>query len=233
MVNMQFDEAGLVVVPIRWYFAASTAEPLASSHLFGSSNWQKLDIGAVGPGERWDSVRTYDKGENPYAIPGTTGPCGPADWFANGVPSDAPPLDLDFRGVPICCHVPVIQPGEVGIRVGPQWAPCQPWHIFGPPVRVFKRLSTGETWIATLNTTVQWSGHGVVHTTEIVNVQPGGIGCQGFNLTKPIAMITPSTGGTVHLTLLSYDPATFTGTWQMGANSIRYAGERFTWRNPT
>lgn len=230
---MQFDVAGTLFASVKWYFAPSGAKDFPGSHLFCSNDFQEHGYVSTDPGVYWNQLPVYYNGALPAPFTGDGPPCAPLDWWLNGVPSNALPLALDPRGIPVCCSVAVSQLGKQGVALGVKWAPCQPWRIFGPPARTFKRVLTGETWIQTLSNAVQWSGHGVVHVGEIVNPQTGGLGCQGFNLTKQIPMVTPTTGGTARLTLLTYNPTTFTGIWQMSANSIRYAGEHFTWTNPT
>jgi hypothetical protein len=230
---MQFDQAGTLFAPVRWYFTPPGAADFPGSHYFASNDFQEHGYVLTDPGPYWNQIPVYDKGTPPTGLSGKGPPCGPLSWWQNGVPSSAPPLPLDNGLISLCCMRAIVQGGPIGPAIGTLWNPCQPWRVFGPPTRTFKRVLTGETWVTTLNTTVAYSSHGVTHTGEIVNVQPGGLGCQGFDVTKPPGFVTPSTGGPITMKLLTYNPVTFTGIWQMGPTSVRYPGEHFTWRNPT
>lgn len=100
---MQFDEAGTIVVPVRWYFCQEGAQPLPYSHLYVSSNWQTVPRQSVGIGERWDAARPWSNGKPPNGATGTRKPCGPQDWWQNGVPTGSPPLKLDNNLLGACC----------------------------------------------------------------------------------------------------------------------------------
>jgi hypothetical protein len=91
------------VSPVRWYFCPPGTPFLPFPHLYGSSNWQTDGVIDLGPGERWDSLRPYSKGQLPGPQPPVGEFCGPTDWWQNGVPSDAPPLDVNLLGQPLCC----------------------------------------------------------------------------------------------------------------------------------
>jgi hypothetical protein len=119
-VNMQFDADGTMIRPVRWYFCREGALPLPYSHLYGSANWLTVPRQNTGIGERWDSPRAYNNGQAPVGASGQTGPCGPQDWWENGVPPDAPPLPLDTQLLGTCCT------GDTGgIFVGGgRYVPC-------------------------------------------------------------------------------------------------------------
>jgi len=115
-VNMQFDQAGEIIVPVTWYFAAPGAKQLPAQHPFGSQHtWALGRLPTLGLGERWDSLTPYYNGAQPFYAPGSGSFCGPLDWFENGCPSDAPPINYSDAGVPVCCPQP----------------PCQPWAQTG------------------------------------------------------------------------------------------------------
>lgn len=109
---MQWDQAGVLVTPVRWYFVPPGTPPLPFPHLYGSSNWDTDGVIDLGPGERWDSLRPYSKGAPPGPQLTTGEFCGSLDWWQNGVPSDAPLLPTNLLGQPDCC----IQDG--GLAVG-------------------------------------------------------------------------------------------------------------------
>jgi hypothetical protein len=91
------------VTPVRWYFCPPGTPPLPFSHLYGSSNWDTDGVIDLGPGERWDSLRPYSKGQ----LPGPQAPagefCGSLDWWQNGCPSNAPLLPTNLLGQADCC----------------------------------------------------------------------------------------------------------------------------------
>jgi hypothetical protein len=109
---MQWDEAGVLVTPVRWYFVPPGTPPLPFPHLYGSSNWDTDGVIDLGPGERWDSLRPYSKGQLPGPQPPAGEFCGSLDWWQNGCPSDAPLLPTNLLGQADCC----IQDG--GVTVG-------------------------------------------------------------------------------------------------------------------
>lgn len=120
---MQFDEAGQIVVPVRWYFCAPGAKTLPNGTLFYSKNWDTASAGwPPGPGEVWGD-RTYSKGQRPTPLRGNGNYCGPDSWYTDGCPSSAPPLQL-VGGIPACCPS-VPPPGQLGLMIGPaQVPPC-------------------------------------------------------------------------------------------------------------
>jgi hypothetical protein len=100
---MQWDQAGELITPVRWYFVPPGTPPLPFPHLYGSSNWDTDGVIDLGPGERWDSLRPYSKGQPPGPHLTTGEFCGPLDWWQNGCPSNAPLLPTNLLGQPDCC----------------------------------------------------------------------------------------------------------------------------------
>jgi hypothetical protein len=215
---MQFDQAGTIVVPVQWFFTDPDAKVFPGFHLFGPDRdiWEH-QLPALGPGEPWNAVRSYEKGEMPAYLKGNGGFCGAEDWWENGVPSDAPPLMYNARGVPGCC------PPE----------PCQPWHQFGPPTRVWKRVLTGEVWTTVLNAPGGYQasthfGHGALMEAQHT-IDPCGL---YFFTSITVNITVPPFVQTVTPVLVSYDPGSTTGTWQFPVNPYGYSGEFFTFKNP-
>lgn len=229
---MQFDTAGQIIVPVRFYFAQPGARVFDGPHLFGVDYFLPGGPVGLGPGLYWNSDWTFDAGVAPPGVDGTHDVCSPLDWWINGVPSDAPPLALDAFGRPICCQPANSVVQSFGVQVGLQLTACQPWHVFGPPVRQLRDLTAGVTWTQTASLPGSWSGHdpgaAAHHTTITHSGQP----CAAFDATLPIiinfgGIIPPAT-----CQLASFDPATNIGLWQVPLTAFAYAGHLFSWLNP-
>jgi hypothetical protein len=213
-VMMQFDEAGLVVAPVTYFFAGDDATPLPFHTPFAPRNvWAPNGWLSLPPGEQVDSDTPWSNGEMPGFFPGNGSFCGPRDWWENGVPSDAPPLDYGTSGVPPCC---------------PQ-QPCQPWRVFVPTGTTFVRLLNGESWLQFTNTSGQWRARGITFPTDSVNavndhVHP----CSGFDGTiLQMHVVTSTVNQILPMTLQSFDPTTLTGIWKVDPAQFRYANELF------
>jgi hypothetical protein len=232
-IEMQFDLDGDLIAPVTYYFASPEALQWEGENAFCSANYLSSGTVNLGLGERWDSTPAWSDGVNPGPFSGTHRQCGPRHWWREGVPSDAPPLTYDTRGLPICCGVPMVSLGTLGAKLAVLNTRCQPWHVFGPPARSFTRLLTGEVWVPTLSTTVQYTAHGVAFPTDLLAITSGGgTSCQGFGVTNPLHITVP-THGVYTLQLQNYDPSIFTGLWQMPAGAAHYPSELFAWKNPT
>lgn len=216
---MQFDEAGVIQVPVTWYFAADSAQIFPGPHSFGSSNWDSIPRQGIGVGEQWNSDFAWSNGAAPFYAPGSGSFCGTLDEFENGTSSDAPPIDYNDNGVPVCCPQP----------------PCQPWVIFGPPARKFTRVLTGEVWGTSVSVPSLYKAGSSVHPGDQVQLHSDSlVHCGLLQRTIVIDMLV-NTGSSlvpVQLDLVSYDLATTTGTWQVQPNPTRYGGEFFTFKNP-
>lgn len=106
--TMQFDKKGEIKVPIVWYFCGDGAELFPGPHSFGSSNWENPPRSGLGIGEQWDSSFAWRDGSQPFPAPGNGSFCGPLDWYENGCPSDAPPVEY-VGDIPECCPQPACQ----------------------------------------------------------------------------------------------------------------------------
>lgn len=229
---MQFDQAGTLIVPVRFYFAPSTAKPIDGPHLFGTDYFIPHTNVGLGPGLRWDSQSVYDKGAPPPGIDGTHEPCGPADWWINGVPSDAPPLIVDGLGRSICCGPSNSFTDTLGIAVGIENTVCQPWHVFGPPTRSLRDLTSGVNWVPTINTTNQYFAHDPGATTHTLNFTHGIQVCLGFDKTNPVTLVQGAGHPNVTLTLLSWNPVNGAGYYQVPPGTFFYSGHIFRFINP-
>lgn len=196
-VNMQFDEAGEIIVPVTWYFAADGAQDFPGYHLFGSArSWQEHQLPILGLGERWDSKPSYYNGAQPFFAPGLGGFCGDPDWYVNGCPSDAPPIQYSAAGVPTCCPQP----------------PCQPWYVAGLAAST---ISSNYAGIGPFSQ-VDFDPFSV---TFVDNNNNGGTWTQGISScgsehnVESAGFVINAFPPQQDLQLSSYDAETFTGTW--------------------
>jgi hypothetical protein len=197
-VNMQFDAAGEIVVPITWYPAADGADLFPTPHYFGSSRtWTPHRLPTVGLGERWDSKPVTYAGPAPFYAPGNGAFCGPLAWFQEGCPSDAPPLVIGPAGSPVCCPQP----------------PCQPWGTRSINSRtcVGAGYDAGD-WIILDNfgSGVAWfygaNGDSIQLSETLPGCPPSGSSAECLCAFGAYPSVTT-------LSLESYDLATQTGTW--------------------
>lgn len=86
---MWWDEGQTRGSWVRWYFVDG-AKPLPFPHRFSSEWWDEVHWYNGGAGEDDATEYVYDKGAPPHPRPPGIRPCGPADWWANGAPSNAP-----------------------------------------------------------------------------------------------------------------------------------------------
>jgi hypothetical protein len=205
--DMQFDQAGELVTRVRWYFCPDGAEPLPWPTLFASSNWNWNSRIRLGPGELWHSVRTYSKGQLPGPYTGKGGVCGPAEWWQNGVPSDAPPLIYDSDNVPPCCQ-----------KAPP---PCQPWRSPHGTLAVHTpNYRDGWSLFADSPDLIQWNQFDPL--AEVI-VTPAGT-CSGGSGLSVFAALEDYDFGPGDMVFQSYDASTFTGTWIPGPGAEAPAG---------
>lgn len=76
---------------VRWYKTPPGTPWLPFPHRFSSETWDQVHWYNGGAGEDDATNSIYDKGALPSPPPLALQPCGPADWWLNGCPSDAPP----------------------------------------------------------------------------------------------------------------------------------------------
>jgi hypothetical protein len=168
--RMQFDQAGIINVPVRWYFCDDAAQTLPAGTLFYSKNWDTASEGwPPGVGEIWPYDRTWSNGANP-GMNGQGSPCGPTDWFVNGCPSNAPPLTIQ-GGVPLCCRQPNYK-GSIGMAFGLQSSltPCFEAPIFRTAYVQFGRggwIEITGTYFSILAYDYAFSTYGLPYTITI------------------------------------------------------------------
>lgn len=103
-VDMQFDQDAQIIRRVRWYFVPEDTPSFPAPQKFGSQNWQWRGFEPLGIGERWDSDRPWRDGSIPWPIkPPRLCEHVPVEWFDEGCPSNAPPLQLTPLGQATCC----------------------------------------------------------------------------------------------------------------------------------
>jgi hypothetical protein len=231
--SMQFDDDGHIVVPITWYEALPGAKVFPGEHRYGSDVWQPNGLVGLGPGEYWQAPKVWNNGAAPGLFRGTGSPCGPIEWFRDGCPSDAPPLQLDSRGFPVCCKVPYLTDAAGGVKAGAVQALCQPWNIILPTVsRQITRFQTSTVWNTTVNMAGTYTAQNPVATTDSITATGTGSCQQNRNTTF---VLTYKVGTVVHtatLTFKWYNQSTGTGIWQVPSGALAYANELFAFRSP-
>ena len=194
---MQFDEAGTIVRPVLWYFAAPTAGYFPGGHLFGAAReWADHKCDTVGIGELAQAVHIYSKGALPAPLGGTGPYCGPLDWWQNGVPSGTPPLTY-VDGVPPCCpsfRQPWLVP--TALRSVTQVSPVtEAWSAITPGGVPFVSISPSIPSLSAVGRPTSTIGPPPYYTT------------MGIENSPPNEFSAP-------MILLNYNPDTFTGLWQ-------------------
>lgn len=105
---MRFYAADGTVFPVRWFFCAPGARVFPHLNAFGSQVWEVPELQRPELGEV-DRSLVWDKGINP-GFPGLRFQ-GLPEWFADGIPPDAPPPG------PTLCGRPTIY-GAGGVEIG-------------------------------------------------------------------------------------------------------------------
>jgi hypothetical protein len=208
-IDMQFDEKGLIVVPVTWYACAPGAQVFPGFHLYVSGHtWNPHGLPTIGIGERWDSKPIYYNSALPFYAPGTGSFCGPDEWFRSGCPSDAPPIQYSDAGVPTCCPQP----------------PCQPWYDASYAGGRNATGTPGYPWTDGGQgfTVSNWECHG---GDDSVAWTPGGTGlCEAQPVTIGAVEIESTGPYSFDLQCTAYNDATFTGTWIPATGSIAPPG---------
>jgi hypothetical protein len=191
---------------VRWYFVPDTTEPFPGGlHLYGSSIWQTQGGQMIGPGENVLATHTYDKGAPPIDSPVSTVPCGDPSWYQTGVPVGTPPLDLNSDELPVCCFGIRCQPFYDGTipqnaTLHDSWTGLR-WNLF------FQDQADAEFFDPTFNFFVDIESNGLECTVVEGTMVPA------------LSWILPGIPTADSCQFVSYDPATFTGTYQFFAGS--------------
>jgi hypothetical protein len=207
--DMVFFDGPGGTVPVQWYFVPDNTPALPGGfHYYGSGIWDSQGPTMIGLGDNVQATMTYTKG----AIPGTPntsgGPCGPISSFQNGVPVGTPGLALNGNGLPICCFGSTCQPFYDGTI--PQNASLHDsftglrWNLF------FQDQGDVEFFDPTMNWFVDIESNGVECTVVEGTMVPA------------LSWILPGIPTADSCQFVSYDPVTFTGTYQFfaGANPL-------------
>lgn len=98
---MWWDAAQTIGSTVRWFFV-DESDFLPFPHAYSSEIWDPVHWINPGIGEAWNLNQDYTNGHLPDPVPSDANYCGPPDWWLNGCPSDAPPLEW-VDGLPECC----------------------------------------------------------------------------------------------------------------------------------
>jgi hypothetical protein len=100
--TVYWDAARTLKSELVWYWCEPGAKPFPGPQRFSSETWDYTHWAAGGAGEDDETGSTYYSGKPP-GTPASKTFCGPAEWFADGCPSDAPPLERNAANLPVCC----------------------------------------------------------------------------------------------------------------------------------
>jgi hypothetical protein len=243
--QMQFDEAGDLIADVQWYWCLPGAKLFPRRNSFCSANWDQLKYNQLGLGEVWNSPRPYSKGTPPAPAAGDGRHCGPLHWFTHGCPSDAPPITRGPTGIGGCClpgglllggryTASTSFVGKGGLFLGGKYSytppvACQPYDPFNYASATMLQVSSGLYWgqfgsgpsnIFFIDPVI----HGFLsYFVAQSNSSPCTVSWDG---TFMVYHYTP-TGYVAFLPLISYNPATYIGVWQMPAASPNYASQFF------
>lgn len=87
---------------IIWYRVPDTTPFFPGPHCFSSETYDTCHWFNPGAGEDYETGPTWYDGSPPASFSATSF-CGEPEWFADGAPSNAPPLPRDAAGLPACC----------------------------------------------------------------------------------------------------------------------------------
>lgn len=239
---MQFDEAGLIVGKVKWYWCAPGAKILPVANSFSSDNWTPVNNSTLGLGEVWNSPRSWRNGSLRVVPPGDGHICGgDISWFTEGCPSDAPPIPRTADGLAACCLTGgLLLGGSYKLRFGgglllsgsndaaPPVATCQPWDAAGVASATLFRVSTGTFWTLAFSSPTQ-----VIFYDPLTT--PGTFGAVFNNAGGICTGGMPKTGGTVNhfgiisfaTAFVSYNSSTHIGVWHTGTTISIYPNETF------
>ena len=188
------------------------------------------------------SPRPWRNGSLPYVPPGDGHVCGDLSWFSEGCPSDAPPLARSPSGLATCCVTGgMILGGGYKIRYGGGMylggdyvvsVLCQPYYTTNLSTSTLEYLYLGLFWGPGPRTSVSSQFTSPINFVDAVTfVNATGTPCSGVGSTTATIIIVA--GGpieTTPLTLISYDPSTHVGVWQVPAGYRTYGGHTFAYK---
>jgi hypothetical protein len=210
---MQFDVAGEIIVPVRWYYCQDGAAWFPQPTLFTSPAFWGDGVELLGPGPYWGAKPVYNNGAAPFYAPGTGSFCGPLDWWRNGTPSNAPPIEYSAAGVPVCCPQP----------------PCVPFCYLGGMLRYFMSTASGAVpWTLVTSTTEEYVvvNPSDANTSMHANWNPTHPCQGGAGLTTPYLLQNP--GGHIREgVLVAYDQPSQVSTWIFPTATAPYNNQSF------
>jgi hypothetical protein len=99
-----WDAAKTLSSMVKWYFVPDDRPFFHGENRFTCEIWDPVHWYAGGAGFDELSPPLPYNGKAPGPYPGLPGKfCGKKSWFADGCPSDAPPLPRRPDGLPACC----------------------------------------------------------------------------------------------------------------------------------
>jgi len=241
--DMQFDEAGLIVHKVRWYWCEPGAKLFPGRNSFSSDNWSPINNSTLGLGEVWNSPRPWSNGSlSVPPPPGDGHVCGDLSWFSEGCPSDAPPLPRSPSGLATCCSTGgiVISGGYKylfggGLALGGDYIytpppACQPYNPAHYSSTTFTQQTGSLLWhqfgSGPTNIFAYDPAFGVLGPSSVV-ISSNGVICSSSLQGTVVFYYYTTTGFVGAMTLQSYNSTTHVGTYKMPATSPNYAGQLF------